>query len=343
MIIRAASFAHDGGSALRCAAHADDLPRHRIVSRLEPCAAPQPTTRSAMRTPPVLRPGDTVAVIAPGAAVAPQAVDAGIRTLEELGFFVQRGRHLLSQHGYLAGSDAERLADLEEAFANPAIKGIFAARGGYGCGRLLPQLRPEAFSQPKVFVGHSDLTFLFSYLVEATDLVVFHGPLVADLRPDAARSVTQVVQGDRASWRQVVPEIIRSGTGEGRLVGGCLSIITAMLGTPWAIPTRGRLLFLEDVNEKPYRIDRMLTQLRQGGAFDGVAGVIFGEMVGCSAGSDEQVTVRDVIREAFQKSPFPVAFGLPSGHGSGTAVLPLGVRARLSGDRLTLLEPPLTY
>lgn len=296
-----------------------------------------------MRKPPVLVHGDTVAVIAPGAAVAADAVDAGIRTLEGLGFRVERGRHLLAADGYLAGSDAARLADLEEAFRNPAVRGILAARGGYGCGRLLPRLRSDAFSQPKVFVGHSDLTFLLSYLVEAADMVTFHGPLVADLGEGAARSLAEMLRGERTSWRQVVPEILRSGTGEGPLTGGCLSIVTAMLGTPWALPTRGRLLFLEDVGEKPYRVDRMLTQLRQAGAFDGVAGVIFGEMAECTAGRDERVTVRDVIREAFHGAPFPVAFGLPSGHGSGTAVLPLGVRARLSGDRLTLLEPPLLF
>jgi muramoyltetrapeptide carboxypeptidase len=125
------------------------------------------------------------------------------------------------------------------------------------------------------------------------------------------------------------------------LVGGSLSVIVSMLGTPWALETRGRLLFLEDVNEKPYRIDRMLTQLRQAGALDGIAGVVFGEMAGCTAGENERVTVRDVIGEAFAGAPYPVAFGLPSGHGAGTLTLPFGVRARLAGERLTLLESPL--
>lgn len=298
------------------------------------------TTR--IRKPAPLAPGDRVAVLAPGAAVDAAALEDGIRELEALGLVVVRGKHLLDRRGYLAGSDAERLADLTAAFRDPEIRGIIAARGGYGCGRLLPLLDAELFrAHPKVFVGHSDLTYLLSYLGSEAGMVTFHGPLVAALSKKAATSLFAMVSGARAPWQQAAAEVIRPGTGEGRLVGGCLSIVTAMLGTPWALPTKGRILFLEDVNEKPYRIDRMLTQLRQAGAFDGVAGVVFGEMVGCSATPGEAVSVRDVIRDAFERAPFPVAFGLPSGHGAGTVTLPLGVRAQLAGERLTLLEKPL--
>jgi len=296
-----------------------------------------------MRKPAPLAPGDTIAVIAPGAAVDPLALDAGVVHLENLGLRVVRGRHLLERRGYLAGSEAQRLADLVEAFRDPQIKGIFAARAGYGCGRLLPLLDPEIFRTcPKVFVGHSDLTFLLSYLIDTAGLVTFHGPMVAGLSARAAKSVVAMVTGAREPWQQVAAEVVRPGTGEGLLVGGCLSIVTALLGTPWAVPTKGRILFLEDINEKPYRIDRMLTQLRQSGAFEGIAGVAFGEMVGCTAGEGEAVGVRDVIRDAFYRAPFPVAFGLPSGHGAGTTTLPIGVRARLAGERLTLLEAPLS-
>jgi muramoyltetrapeptide carboxypeptidase len=134
---------------------------------------------------------------------------------------------------------------------------------------------------------------------------------------------------------------MQPGIAEGTLVGGCLSAIVATIGTPHEIVTEGRLLFLEDVNEKPFRIDRMLTQMRQAGLLDNVAGVIFGEMAGCTAGPDEAVTVRDVIREAFGDSTYPIAFGLASGHGMGSVTLPLGIRARLAGERLVLLESPL--
>jgi len=296
-----------------------------------------------MRKPRILAPGDTIAVVSPGAAVEAQAIEAGIRELQSLGYHVQRGRHLLDRSGFLAGSDAERLTDLHDAFSDPSVKAIIAARGGYGCGRLLPLLTPEIFAEPKIFIGHSDLTFLLNYIVEKAGMVVFHGPLAAGLSHAAGTSLHEMVSGQRGPWRQSAEAVIRSGTAEGQLTGGCLSIVTAMLGTPWALPTRGKLLFLEDINEKPYRIDRMLTQLRQAGAFAGVAGVIFGEMTGCTAGPQESVSVRDVIESTFAEAPFPVAFGLPSGHGVGTAILPLGVRARLAGERLTLLEPPLQF
>ncbi len=296
-----------------------------------------------MRKPRPLCPGDLVVVLSPGAAVEPSAVDRGVRHLEELGLQVRRSRHLLERRGYLAGTDAQRLADLTEALRDPEVKGIFAARAGYGCGRLLPLLEPELLrTQAKVVVGHSDLTFLLSYLVDIAGLVAVRGPMVANLAAPAAAAVVAMVSGQRRGWSQSAEEVIRPGTGDGRLVGGCLSIVTAMLGTPWAVPTHGRILFLEDVNEKPFRIDRMLTQLRQAGALDGVAGVVFGEMVGCTAGDGEAVTVRDVIRESFHRAPYPVVFGLPSGHGQGTATLPLGVRVQLAGERLTLLESPLT-
>lgn len=293
--------------------------------------------------PPALLPGDTVAVLAPGAAVDQARIEAGIARLERDGLRVQRGTHLYARHGYLAGSDAARLADLHAAFADPGIKGILCARGGYGCGRLLPHLDLDLLrATPKVFVGHSDITYLLTHLVQRAGIVAFHGPLVAALDDLATAALLATVSGDRAPWLLTAPVVVQPGTAEGQLVGGCLSIITSMVGTPYALQTRGRIVFLEDVGEKPYRIDRMLTHLKQAGVFDGVAGVVFGEMIGCTAGSDEIVRVLDVVREAFADAPFPVAYGLPSGHGHGTVTLPFGVHARLSGERLVLLESPLS-
>jgi muramoyltetrapeptide carboxypeptidase len=229
-------------------------------------------------------------------------------------------------------------------FSTPTVKAIIAARGGYGTGRLLPFIDPPVLrGNPKIFVGHSDLTFLLNDLVQRAELVSFHGPMITDLdkRPEAAGHLLAMLTGDRIRWHEPAQEVIQPGTAEGRLVGGCLSVIVATLGTPYALDTRGCLLFLEDVNEKPYRVDRMLTQLRQAGMLDGVAGVIFGEMSGCVAAENEQVSVRDVIAEAFATAPYPVAYGLPSGHGAGTLTLPFGIRARLAGERLTLLESPV--
>ena len=296
-----------------------------------------------MRKAAPLRPGDLIGVVAPGAAVEAAVVEAGVRVLEQAGFRVRVGANVGKQAGYLAGHDAERLADLEAMFADRGVRAVIAARGGYGCGRLLPHLDVEiARRQPKVLVGYSDVTFLLTQLVQRAGLVAFHGPMVADLatNPAGAEALLRLLSGDRTGWNLRAREIVQPGTGEGVIVGGCLSILVAGLGTPYAVETKGRLLFLEDVNEKPYRIDRMLTQLRQAGKLDGVAGVLFGDMTGCGHAGDA-VTVRDVIREAFASARYPVVFGLPTGHGGGTATLPLGVRARLAGERLNLLESPL--
>ncbi|HVO26179.1 MAG TPA: LD-carboxypeptidase [Candidatus Margulisiibacteriota bacterium] len=296
------------------------------------------------RKPAPLRRGDVIGVVSPAAAVDEASLHAGLQVLEAAGFRVRLGAATLKKAGYLAGTDRERLADLDAMFRDPEVKAIIAARGGYGSGRLLPLLDPAVpRTHPKIFVGHSDLTFLLNDFVQRAELLAFHGPMIASLaqRPDAAATLFALLSGDRAGWHQAAPSVVQPGMAEGVLVGGSLSVIVSMLGTPWALQTRGRLLFLEDVNEKPYRIDRMLTQLRQAGGLDGVAGVIFGEMPGCTAGEDERVTVRDVINEAFASAPYPVAFGLPSGHGAGTLALPLGARTRLAGERLTLLESPL--
>ncbi|MFQ5666168.1 MAG: LD-carboxypeptidase [Candidatus Binatia bacterium] len=297
-----------------------------------------------MRKPPPLRPGDVVGVIAPAAAVDELSVNAGVQLLERGGFRVRLGAAVLHRAGYLAGTDEERAADWREMFCDPEVKAIITMRGGYGAGRLLPLLDPAISRRhPKIVVGHSDITFLLNDLVQRAELVCFHGPMIVDLqqRTEATGPLLAMLSGDRMGWHHPAQAVVQPGTAEGLLVGGCLSVVVATLGTPYAPKTRGRLLFLEDVNEKPYRIDRMLTQLRHAGVLDDVSGVIFGEMSGCVAAEHERVSVQDVIAEAFAGVPYPVAFGLPSGHGLGTLTLPLGVRAQLAGERLTLLESPL--
>ena len=297
-----------------------------------------------MRKPTPLRRDDLIGVIAPAGAVEETALLAGVHVLEQAGCRVRLGAAVLHRYGYLAGTDRARADDLHAMLRDPEVKAIIAARGGYGSGRLLPLLDPSLVrAHPKIFVGHSDLTFLLNALVRDAELVTFHGPMVAGFaaQPAGAEALLALLGGDRVGWNQAAASVVQPGMAEGPLVGGCLSIVVSMLGTPHAIDTRGRLLFLEDVNEKPYRVDRMLTHLRQAGAFDGVAGVIFGEMEGCDAPGTAPVSVREVIAEAFADAPFPVAFGLPSGHGLGSLTLPLGIRARLAGERLTLLESPL--
>lgn len=296
-----------------------------------------------MRKPPALKVGDTIGVVAPAAVADALAVDASVRLLRERGYTVRVGAAVFRRDGYLAGSDRERVDDLIDMFADPQVRAIVCARGGYGSGRLLPLLG-DALRAPdaKIFVGYSDVTFLLTFFIQHLDLLAFHGPMIADFerQPQAMEELLAFLGGDRAGWNLSARTVVQPGTAEGPMVGGCLSALVAALGTPFEIETAGRILFLEDVNEKPYRVDRMLTQLRQAGKLDAVAGVMFGEMAGCSADPNEVVTVADVIARHFATSAYPVVMGVPSGHGQGTATLPMGLRVRLAGPRLSFLEAP---
>jgi muramoyltetrapeptide carboxypeptidase len=261
-----------------------------------------------------------------------------VACLERLGYRVRVAPHTRDRRRFTAGTVLDRVADLHALFADDGVAGIVAARGGAGGGWLLPHLDRDLLStHPKPFVGYSDSTFLHLYL-QRLDLVTFHGPMIAWELADGRL--------DEASWRAALtpgaapyasePDdlvALRDGSGEGRLLGGCLSIVAAAAGTPWALrpDTEGTVLFLEDVDEKPFRLDRMLLQLRQSGALEGVRGIVFGDMKGCNPPASVDWTLEDVILEALDGLDVPVALGLSSGHASSPNVtLPLGVRARLS-------------
>ncbi len=298
-----------------------------------------------MLKPKALKPGETIGVVAPAAVADALAVESGARILRQAGYRVCVGESVFSRSGYLAGSDDARIADLVTMFRDPEVRAIFCARGGYGSGRLLPKLaKALTIDEPKILVGYSDLTFLLTFLTQHLNLVAFHGPMLSDYEasPEAVPELLALLGGDRAAWNMTAEAILQPGTAEGALSGGCLSAVVATLGTPFEIDTKGKVLFLEDVNEKPFRVDRMLTQLRQAGKLDGVAGVMFGEMVGCTADPNESVKVFDVIRQHFAAGDYPVVTGIPSGHGVGTSTLPMGVRVRLAGERLTFLESPFS-
>jgi muramoyltetrapeptide carboxypeptidase len=297
-----------------------------------------------------LRPGDVVGVVAPAGVVDEERLRAGCRVLEAWGLRPRLGHSVLARRAYLAGDDEARRADLVAALGDPEVRAVLCARGGYGSQRLVPSLDLRAFAaDPKPVVGFSDATALVNAVVGA-GAVAFHGPMVA---ADVARGLTE--RSARELWATLtdpthrptaeVPVAIRPGRARGRLVGGCLSVLATTLGTPWAVDTAGAILFLEDVNEWPYRIDRLLVQLRQAGALERVAGVVFGTMAACRTDAYGLVA-QDVVASAFADAPFPVGFGLPAGHSPDETdvenlVLPLGAECELDveGGRLVALEP----
>jgi len=289
--------------------------------------------------PPALRPGATIGVVAPAGPVDEEALRRGAAALETAGFRVRLADSVLARHGYLAGSDAQRLSDWHAMVEAADVDAIFAARGGYGSGRLLPQLDAGLLRRhPKPVVGHSDLTFVLNDMLQRAGVVTFHGPMVSWFaeRPASTAALLALLAGEGPPTL-AAEDVWVEGEAEGILAGGCLSLVAAMVGTPYAVETRGRLLFLEDVNEKPYRVDRMLTQLRQSGAFDGIAALLFGEMTNCFEG--EEVCLRDIALDLCGDLGVPIVAGIPSGHGRGLVTLPLGARAHLRAGVLTFLEP----
>jgi muramoyltetrapeptide carboxypeptidase len=282
--------------------------------------------------------------------VDPERLRRGIAELESLGFRTTVPDGILTSWRFSAGSAWRRAAELTALFEDEEVAGVFCARGGAGAAQLLPLLDAALLgAHPKVFVGYSDVTFLH-LLLNGEGLVTFHGPMVARDLPDAGYdrdSLLAAVTGSGAPYRSGEDDVLalRAGEAEGVLRGGCLSMLAAAVGTPWALRPEpdGMLLFLEDVDEPPYRIDRMLWQLRGSGAFESVRGVVFGDMRGCSPPLSADWPLEDVLLDALAGLDVPVALGLSSGHAAGpNLTLPLGVRARLTcGEdaRFEVLEP----
>jgi len=300
----------------------------------------------ALHKPPRLRPGDLIGIISPAAAVQAETLHRGCEALERLGFSICIGTHALDRYRFLAGTDRDRADELTTMFQDPTVRAIFCSRAGYGSGRLLPLLDlPVLVRTPKIFLGYSDVTLLLNALVQQIGLVCFHGPAVAGefangLSARSRSHLLSLLTAGRGEERIAFPTVIREGVAEGQLLGGCLSLLVTTLGTPFTLDTAGAILFIEDVGEKPYRIDRMLIHLKQAGKLDNLAGVIFGEMSGCLGEANDPTLLLSVIADVFADYSYPVGFGFPAGHGGENLTLPLGVRVRLDANQrhLTFLE-----
>lgn len=287
--------------------------------------------------------GDTVAIVAPASNLKKDYLERGIAEIERLGFLVRHRSDVLDKARYTAGSDQRRAEELMEAFKDPEVKAVWAARGGYGVMRILKMLDEDALrANPKIFIGYSDMTALHLYLYRRFGWLTFHGPMAAkDLaggevhyhRQSLLAAITQAqpmgeIKSDKTEM------LHRGGNASGRLLGGCLSMISAMMGTTDELDTRGAILFLEDTGVRPYAIDRMLQQLKLAGKLDEVQGIVFGEMTDCVQHAEQGYAIQDVLAECTADLGVPVMFGLPSGHSPiGNMTLPLGAQATLDGDR----------
>lgn len=310
-----------------------------------------------LQKPRALRKNDRVALVAPAGFADAQRIERGVGVLENWGLRVDALPRLVA-HRYLSASDPERAATLAAALSDPGIRAVLAVRGGYGSARLLSSEASSPLTplrdDPKIFVGYSDVTLLLDRIVREAGVVAFHGPMVAtDLgtsEPGGLEALERFrrflfAEDDwfdgrcRESWAK--------GLGEGPLVGGCLSVLVTTLGTPTEIQTDGAVLFLEDIDERPYQLDRMLTQLRQAGKLANLAGLVLGAFDHCGPEAGDATdfeVLREIVLEAMEGVSCPILFGLDAGHGSSNVVLPLGCRARADAVacEVVLLEEALS-
>lgn len=289
-------------------------------------------------TPPPLCPGDRLAVIAPASAPHDlRDLDRGLDALRRMDYTVEVHFDADARRGYLAAPDEDRLTVLNDCLRRADLRALLCVRGGYGAMRLLPHVDYAAAQRhPKLLVGYSDITALQSALYVQAGWTSLSGPVLTEWHTLDARGIAclrALVEGDTpdllAATNDAVLQPLRPGTAEGPLVGGNLSVLTRLLGTPYAPPMEGAMLFLEDVGEVPYRVDRMLAHLDLAGVLDTLAGVLIG---GFSTGDvrGPSLTLEEVFADYFGDRPYPVVTGLPYGHFMPRAFLPIGARARLT-------------
>jgi len=298
--------------------------------------------------PPAINRGDTIAIIAPASPIYSRDVlERGIESLERMGFRVRFKERIFESSHYLAGSDWARADELLRAFEDPSIQAIIGLRGGYGSARIIPlmklrRLRPHQ----KIFIGFSDLTTLMMFFRKHMGWITIHGPMasslsLADIPQDQAEHLFSLLSnpGYRPKLHFEQLDCWVPGTAEGELVGGCLSILTASLGTRYEIDTDGKILFIEDLGEPPYKLDRMLMHLQLAGKFRSIAGVMLGNFIDCEP-TRGGYSAGEVLRDILSRLDVPVIAGFPLGHGKDNWAVPFGARVRLDTDTrmLELLE-----
>ena len=304
-----------------------------------------------MRKPRALAPGDRLAIVAPASPFTREDFDGGLEEIRRLGFVPVHDESVFARERYVAGTPAVRAAAIHAAWRDPSIAAVIGVRGGYGSAQLLPLLdREEARRAAKPFIGYSDLTSMLTFLTLGCDLVAFHGPMLAGRLGRGAAGYDEDTFVRTLCRREPVGELapaglesVRPGEARGMLLGGTLTQLLASLGTPYAFaPPDGYVLFLDEVGERPYRLDRMVTQLAQSGLLARASAIVIGELPRCDEPSGDP-TARAVMADLFADFAGPVLIGFPSGHTTGPAMtLPFGVTARVIAGprpRLVIEEP----
>jgi muramoyltetrapeptide carboxypeptidase len=308
--------------------------------------------------PPRIKNGDKLAIIAPGSYISEDELQESIKNLTELGFETTSSEKVLLQSGYFAGSDKNRADDLMEKFSDKTVKGIVCARGGYGCSRILPLLDYDVIRKnPKVLIGYSDVTALLYGIYQKAGLISFHGPVGTStfndysvnnfkrvlMNPERTDQFANSNSGEDENVYGVIT--IANGKGKGRLVGGNLSIMVSLIGTEYDVDYSDKIIFIEEIGEEPYRIDRMLTQMIQNGKFENAAGVMMGIFSKCEVKDKDPsftktFSLMEVLQDRLSKLKIPVVYGMSFGHVKDKFTIPFGALAELDANKQTfaLLE-----
>lgn len=297
--------------------------------------------------PPALKAGDTIGLIAPAGVIDEKKSMAGVAQLKRLGYKVKYSEDIFTSTRYTAGSIKRRAREFNNMLLDKEVQAIFAVRGGYGSMQLLDELDENAIALgPKIVMGYSDITALLIGLYQKYSWVTFHGPMVSkDFGGQSyePRSFTKILTKplpagpvDSRSTQVLVPGVAR-----GRLLGGCMSLIVSLLGTPWELDTNGAILFLEDINEKPYKLDRMITQLKLAGKFKNVKAIIFGEMTACEPDLAAGYDLRELLTDLTKDLNIPIIFGLHAGHSdTSNLTLAFGVEVSLNERGILSFNEP---
>lgn len=312
----------------------------------------------AVIKPPRLKSGDKLAIVAPGSYITEKELQDSVKNLSELGFETIYSEKVLLQTGYFAGSDKDRADDLMQKFSDKSVKGIICARGGYGCARILSMLDYDLIrSNPKVLIGYSDVTALLYGIFQKSGLITFHGPVGTSSFNDYSvknfkkilmnPKSTSIFHNSKSGEDENIYGVttIVKGRNKGRFIGGNLSIMVSLIGTEFDVDYFGKIIFIEEIDEEPYRIDRMLTQLIQTRKFDNAAGVMMGIFRKCEVKkesdlADKSFTLMEVIKDRLGSLKIPVVYGMSFGHVKDKFTIPFGAYAELDADKqkFTLLE-----
>ncbi|HLP91906.1 MAG TPA: LD-carboxypeptidase [Nostocaceae cyanobacterium] len=324
-----------------------------LVSQIPAFSAKSQIAPSTIIKPPRLKIGDTIGLVAPAGIIDAEDIETAKASLAKLGLKTKTGKHILDKYGYLAGTDSNRAQDINTMFADNSVKAIISMRGGWGCNRILPLLNyPLIRSHPKIIIGYSDITSLLLAINARSRLITFHGAVATSTWNDFTINYIQRIlfNGEAVTMQNNDHEegkinIITPGTARGKLVGGNLSVLAAMVGSGYLPSWRNGILFVEDIGEDIYRLDRMLTQLKTAGIFHQISGFIFGQCTNCKSDDGEpSFTLMEILQEHIQPLKIPAWYGSMIGHIRDKFTVPVGLDVEINADlgTIKLLEPAVS-